>query len=438
MPSALLCFRGSDNRLFTQVGIKRSDDIIIEKSEAGVGLYGPYLNLPKGKYQANIIFATRPKLRGRVVMDVCANQGNMLITSSQFDLATLKAATNDQRRASIEFSLSQDAAQLEVRLHCASGVTANIVALEIAINAVDDALVDGLLNPSSNAGVLNSPVMSMLDRIERLSHGGRATYVGNNRLLTKLVVKNSVLGFLVQADDRLIVPYLVVHGEYEPNITRYLTNTVRATDNCLDVGANYGYYTCLMASLATSGRTIGIEPDPEVFELVRDNININSFEARATAINAAVSNVGGRLTLYRRMTRSGNTSIIKLSDDSVRPLGESAPQPFDVDSISLSDLLPRFGGRIDFMKIDVEGAEPLAFRGAQKMIDANPRLKIIMEWSPGQIVAAGFDLGDFLAELSALGLRPSILGGSHPIPIAMGDLLNRPYESGVLLTADSP
>ena len=57
-----------------------------------------------------------------------------------------------------------------------------------------------------------------------------------------------------------------------------------------------------------------------------------------------------------------------------------------------NDLLPKLDGRVDFMKIDVEGCEPLAFRGAKELIASNRQLKIVMEWSPGQIRSAGFDV----------------------------------------------
>lgn len=51
-----------------------------------------------------------------------------------------------------------------------------------------------------------------LRRIERDSHGGRATYIGNNRLLAKCVVRDSLIAFLLEADDLLLTPWFVVSG----------------------------------------------------------------------------------------------------------------------------------------------------------------------------------------------------------------------------------
>src|SRR5579872_1396640 len=74
---------------------------------------------------------------------------------------------------------------------------------------------------------IHDQIIGRLTRLEKLAHGGRATYVGNNRVLTKVVIGDVVLAFLVQADDRLIVPNLIIEGEHEPEVTRYFVENVR-------------------------------------------------------------------------------------------------------------------------------------------------------------------------------------------------------------------
>jgi FkbM family methyltransferase len=279
-------------------------------------------------------------------------------------------------------------------------------------------------------------IVRRLEQLERLTRGGNATYVGNNRLLTRLMIDNIMLALLVEADDRLIVPHFTMTGIYEAWATRFFLNNVKPHHHCLDIGANFGYFTCLLAQLATEGKTIGIEPQRHVYELLRDNIHINSLYS-ATSINAAVGAARGSLTLYRRHTRSGNTSIIKVSGDDVRYLGETAPEPFEIDAISIDDLLPEFDHRIDIIKIDVEGAEPLVFRGAQQAIAANPQVRIIMEWSREQITHAGFDPAEFVKELDRIGLKVALVQPGGPKPVTFDRLLGAPYHPGVLLTLRS-
>lgn len=167
-----------------------------------------------------------------------------------------------------------------------------------------------------------------LAQIERLVQGGRGVNVGKNRLLIKAAFDDANLAFLVEADDRLLVPRFFAEGKYEAEITNFFSSNIKRDSNCLDIGANFGYFTCLMARRALGGKTIGIEPDLKIFELLRDNIYINGLEAMATAMHAAVAQSEGTLTLHRRLTRSGNTSVIRESEEKIRNLGEAPSRVF--------------------------------------------------------------------------------------------------------------
>lgn len=274
-----------------------------------------------------------------------------------------------------------------------------------------------------------------LARLERLAHGGRGVNVGNNRLLIKSTFDDANLAFLVEADDRLVVPRFFIEGKHEAEITDFFTSRVRNDSNCLDVGANFGYYTCLMARRALGGKTIGVEPDYKLFELLRDNIYINGLEAVAAPMHAAAAQNEGTLTLYRRLTRSGNTSVIRESEEKIRNLGEAASESFEIRCMPLDMLLPQFDGRLDYIKIDVEGAEPLVLSGAHQAIANNPHIRIVMEWAPNQIRAAGFDIAQFIRNLTNMGLRASTLEPEGSTSISWDALLGLPYLSGILLTS---
>lgn len=276
-------------------------------------------------------------------------------------------------------------------------------------------------------------INSRLAELERLAHGGRGVNVGNNRLLVKATPDNANLAFLVEADDRLVVPRFFIEGKYEVEITNFFISNVKFDSNCLDVGANFGYYTCLMARRALGGKTIGIEPDQKIFELLRDNIYINGLEAMATPMHAAVAQKEGTLTLYRRLTCSGNTSVIREPKEKTQRLGEAASEPFEIRCVPLDTLLPQFHGRIDYIKIDVEGAEPLVLSGAHQAIANNPHIQIVMEWAPNQIRAAGFDIAQFTHDLASMGLCGAKLSLHDPELISWDDLLGVSYLSGILL-----
>jgi FkbM family methyltransferase len=240
------------------------------------------------------------------------------------------------------------------------------------------------------------------------------------------------IAFFVEADDRLLSPWFIVAGGYETELTDYFVRELQSNSHCIDVGANFGYFTCLMARFCPQGRVIGIEADEHVYEIARDNVFINNLN-NASVLHAAASNGNAETTLYRRKTRSGNTSIAKMGEDFLRALGEPASEPFIVKAVRVDELLPQMNNRVDFVKMDVEGAQPLVFEGARNTIAANPNLTIVVEWSPGRIQAAGFEVPAFLTTLNAMGLRSYELAPCGLVPISVNDLLNIPYRAGIAL-----
>lgn len=264
-----------------------------------------------------------------------------------------------------------------------------------------------------------------------------ATFVGNNRVLVGARVGDWTIAFYVEADDRLLAPWFIVTGKYEVELTQYLLRRLKPDSHCLDIGANFGFFTCLMARHCPDGRVLGVEPELHIASLARDNLFINNLHDRAGIVCAAASNSGDGLTLYRRTSRSGNTSIVRVEAAMTTSLGEPPVEPFRAESIRIDDLADKFGGRVDVVKIDVEGAEPLVLAGAAETIRANPDIEIIMEWSPGQIAAAGFSVPEFIDDIGRLGLRCFLLDHGSTRPVNAGMLATLPYQAGIVLRRDS-
>lgn len=270
-------------------------------------------------------------------------------------------------------------------------------------------------------------------RLEYFSNGTRATYIGDNRVLVRIVVSDANIAFIVEANDKLLSPWLIATGSYETELTEYLVRSLRQDSHCLDVGANFGYFTCLMGRFCPEGKVIGVEADRHIYELARDNVAINNLGNLARAHHAAVGDTQEPVRLYRRNGRAGNTSIAFVSDVFTQHMGEPPVTPFSVAGMRVDDLLTELGGRLDFMKIDVEGAEPLVFRGAKETLARNPQLTVLMEWSPDQIRLAGFDVAQFLSELEGAGLKAFDLGAGGGKPISFDTLGNLAYQAAVVL-----
>ena len=258
-------------------------------------------------------------------------------------------------------------------------------------------------------------------------------FVGDNKLLVKIVVNGKAILYYVDANDKLITPWFVANRTYEKAPTRFFVANLKSDSHCIDAGSNFGYFATLMGSLAPQGKVIAIEANESLAALARDNVVVNNLIDRVQVLHAAVSKDNEDVVLFRRIGRLGNTSITHCGEHFTTLLGEPAEEQFRLKGLRIDDLLDSLDGRVDFMKIDVEGAEPLAFAGAAKTIATNPQLNIVMEWSPGQIRSAGFDVGVFLEELESMGLRPFALRKLGSSPLSFGDVLNLPYQAGLLL-----
>ncbi len=160
---------------------------------------------------------------------------------------------------------------------------------------------------------------------------------------------------------------------YEPELL-YLCQLLSAGDTFVDVGASYGLYTLVGASIVgRTGRVISFEPASRSSETLKRNIELNGLR-NVTLARAALSDHEGRAKLY-------------LHDDSSRnSLGALAELPHgceEVQVLTLDNLMvePNLG-RLKAIKMDVEGAEEMVLRGGKDVL-AQFRPAVIFEINPG-------------------------------------------------------
>lgn len=142
--------------------------------------------------------------------------------------------------------------------------------------------------------------------------------------------------------DRFILNEVWIHKSYNPKGFE-----IKLDDIVVDIGAHAGIFTILASYYAKKGKVYSFEPMKENFELLKENIRLNSAN-NVQAINKAVSDKNGKLKFYVSQTKNkGQNSIFKL--------GESQKE-IRIEKISFKDFLKAIP-KIDFLKIDCEGAE---------------------------------------------------------------------------------
>lgn len=182
----------------------------------------------------------------------------------------------------------------------------------------------------------------------------------------------------------------------EKNVIRLMELIVRRGDICADVGANLGLMTRLLWRLTgPEGKVIAFEAHPENARRMSETFVGTKFE-NVTVENLAVSDgSSGTAKLYPgRGHRSEEWNIVGKDVD-----GNLRSAEMEIPVVSLDSYFEKYR-RLDFVKIDVEGAAGLALSGMRRVL-ASMRPKIIAEfhdeaeWSARAIlVESGYSLYD--------------------------------------------
>jgi FkbM family methyltransferase len=205
-----------------------------------------------------------------------------------------------------------------------------------------------------------------------------------------------VFGHLFRAPtlDRLATLWmhkLGISGRQEVHLLRQL---LRPGMNVLDVGANQGIYTLLLAGIVRPGRVFAFEPQPLLYQRLVLNVEANQ-AANVVCHQAAVSRSSGPLTLHPGTLNWGDNRIVAGPSNT--------PGKITVNSVSLDE---KFAGqKIDLLKIDVQGWEAEALFGARRVLEENMDLVVMFELWPYGLLNAGSTSEVLLAFLRNLGFQ---------------------------------
>jgi FkbM family methyltransferase len=197
--------------------------------------------------------------------------------------------------------------------------------------------------------------------------------------------------------------YQYTLNDYQAVTTDVFMNALHPGDVAFDVGAHIGYYTLLAArQVGENGRIFAFEPDPNNYEVLVKNVNLNNYR-NVIPIKKAVTNKTGTTKLFLKSSSSHS-----LFYDSTPESGRS----IDVESVSLDDFFNKWPksltSRIRLIKMDIEGAEMLALLGMSQLIK-ELSLTIITEITP-TISRSGFEPEEYISKLLDYGFEVRGIG----------------------------
>jgi FkbM family methyltransferase len=179
----------------------------------------------------------------------------------------------------------------------------------------------------------------------------RATLNRLNRDPFPIVAMNGLLG-----GQRMRVNWAnhktYVFGTHEPHIMKVMRDLIQPGWTAVDAGAHIGYSTLLMAKCAgPTGKILAFEPLAQNYKLLVENIDLNGHK-NIVAENLALLAQPGSIEL-RSATPGAMTWVASTHLDA-----SAAVETQRVEGVTLDDYVQKHGvSRIDFVKMDVEGAE---------------------------------------------------------------------------------
>ena len=135
----------------------------------------------------------------------------------------------------------------------------------------------------------------------------------------------------------------------------------------VDAGAHHGQTTAEYLKYFPGSRVIALEPEPENFTIARQTLA--PFGDRVELLPCALAETDGNVSL-RRTSHSGAHSLLEVGDMRYYDAPVETLAPIEVQGVSLDSLCASHRlDQLDILKMDIQGAELMALRGAGGLLD---------------------------------------------------------------------
>jgi len=221
-------------------------------------------------------------------------------------------------------------------------------------------------------------------------------------LLRRRFVERRIYDYrlLLDGDDPGICRQLIRRGRREAEQRFIVHNTLRSGQRVLDLGANVGYYTVMMARIVgPHGHVYAVEPHPANFQLLQANVALNGIEDRTSLQPIAIGASDGLQPLWAT-DHSNWHSFHKPTLDAHEPWLHKYQRKvmghLDVETRTLDTYLAD-KPPIDFLRMDLEGYEVEILRGLPDRHSPH----VLFETHPEFYDHGGEDMRKVLEELCA-------------------------------------
>ncbi len=165
--------------------------------------------------------------------------------------------------------------------------------------------------------------------------------------------------------------FLYNYGAYELPTIKFFRNYAKKNMTIIDVGANVGYHTLILSQIAgETGKVFSFEPEINNLNLMKENIALNHFK-NIEVLRKAASSQNGSIKLY--LSNSDNLGV-----HSTVYCAETLSKEYEeIEAVRLDDFAKENNIKVDFVKIDVEGAETDVLAGMDTILKTHRPILVV-------------------------------------------------------------
>ncbi len=228
------------------------------------------------------------------------------------------------------------------------------------------------------------------------------------------IILTTSLGY--QLDLRfndLLARDLLLKNQFEPMVSAALFAIVRPGMTVVDVGANIGIHTLHLAELVgASGKVVAAEPNATAIQELHRNLALNNV-TNVRVLSCALWEEDGE-AWFNYPTEGREAMGGLMSNSRSRVSHKSKIRTARMDSI-----LPHMGiQKVDFIKIDVEGAELPVLKGALRFLESERKPSILYESNPQNTAPYGYTPSDIRGFLTHRAYAVQKLDGENYLAVA--------------------
>jgi FkbM family methyltransferase len=233
-------------------------------------------------------------------------------------------------------------------------------------------------------GIINSSVGLLAAKIR----DGKS--IDADHVVTRL---DNGMEIIVNKHDRCVCYFIRLTGHWDSAETTALKKIIQPGFKIVEVGSNFGVHTLRMAELVgNSGHIDAFEANPHVSKYLKQSVALNHLDSRVTVFESAVSNTAYTGFMIYGLSNIGGGYILPNNKTSRLICQTSTCTPIQVNT--LDSLLGHT--EVNLLKIDAEGAEYWILEGAKKLLQNNPDLLLMLEWSASHIRRNQIKISDFV------------------------------------------